>query len=78
MIRSMQHGTVRFPAGAPHIGLKRRRLTWPLSAVLTYSLVEPDLLRLLPANMRLIEALPDDTYWQSRHQQARVETAIGP
>jgi hypothetical protein len=46
----------------------------PLSALLRYSVVGPEILRLLLAKMRLIEALPDDRYWQSRHQQARVKT----
>ena len=56
--------------GVPHVGQKRRRITLPLSALLMYSVVEPEISRLLLANMRLIEALPDDTYWQSLHQQA--------
>jgi hypothetical protein len=60
-------------SGVPHFGQKRRRITLPLSALLMYSVVEPEISRLLLANMRLIEALPDDTYWQSLHQQARVE-----
>jgi hypothetical protein len=61
-------------SGVPHFGQKRRRITLPLSALLMYSVVEPEISRLLLAHMRLIEALPDDTYWQSLHQQARVET----
>jgi hypothetical protein len=61
-------------SGVPHVGQKRRRMTLPLSALLTYSVVGPETLRLLLAKMRLIEALPDEMYWQSLHQQARVET----
>jgi hypothetical protein len=61
--------------GVPHFGQKRRRMTLPLSAVLMYSLVSPDILKVSILKIALIEALPEDRYWQSLHQQARV--AIG-
>src|ERR1700727_1792223 len=61
--------------GVPHLGQKRRRTMLPLSAVLTYSLTFPVNLKPSVSKITLIEALPDDRYWQSLHQQARV--AIG-
>jgi hypothetical protein len=64
--------TASLKSGVPHAGQKRRRITFPLSAVLTYSPVLPVRLKLFIAKMALIEALPDDRYWQFLHQQARV------
>ncbi len=49
-------------------------MTFPLSAVLTYSLTSPVKLKLAVPKIALIDALPDDRYWQSLHQQARVAT----
>jgi hypothetical protein len=62
--------------GVPHLGQKRRRITLPLSAVLTYSLTSPVILKLSVLKIALIDALPDERYWQSLHQQARVVTGI--
>jgi hypothetical protein len=56
----------------PHFEQKRRRIVAPLSAVLTYSLTSPVMLMLSVLKIALIEALPDERYWQSLHQQARV------
>ena len=53
---------------------KRRRMTFPLSAVLRYSLTSPVILKFSVLKITLIDALPDDKYWQSLHQQARVAT----
>jgi len=50
-------------------------MTFPLSAVLTYSLTSPAISILSVLKIALTEALPDERYWQSRHQHARV--AIG-
>jgi hypothetical protein len=61
--------------GVPHFGQKRRRMTLPLSAVLMYSLVSPDIVKLSVPKIALTDALPEDRYWQSLHQHARV--AIG-
>jgi len=58
--------------GVPHLGQKLRRITFPLSAVLTYSLTPPVVLTLSVLKIALIEALPDERYWQSLHQHARV------
>ena len=58
----------------PHLGQKRRRTTFPLSAVLTCSLTSPVNLKPSVLKIALIDALPDDRYWQSLHQQARVAT----
>jgi hypothetical protein len=60
--------------GVPHFGQKRRRMTFPLSAVLRYSLTSPVILKFSVLKITLIDALPDDKYWQSLHQQARVAT----
>ena len=62
--------------GVPHLRQKRRRITLPLSAVLTYSLTSPVILKLSVLKIALIDALPDERYWQSLHQQARVATGI--
>jgi hypothetical protein len=62
-------------SGVPHLGQKRRRIALPLSAVLTYSLTSPVILKLSVLKITLIDALPDERYWQSLRQQARV--AIG-
>jgi hypothetical protein len=59
----------------PHLGQKRRFITLPLSAVLTYTLNSPVTFKVFLLKMALTEALPVARYWQSRHQQARV--AIG-
>jgi hypothetical protein len=60
--------------GVPHLGQKRRRTAFPLSAVLTYSLTFPVNWKPSLLKITLIDALPDDRYWQSLHQQARVPT----
>lgn len=61
-------------SGVPHLTQKRRRITFPLSALLMYSLVSPEILRPAVLKIALMDALPDDRYWQSLHQQARVAT----
>jgi hypothetical protein len=61
--------------GVPHFGQKLRRMTFPLSAVQTYSLASPVISTLSVLKIALTEALPDEMYWQSLHQHARV--AIG-
>lgn len=61
-------------SGVPHLGQKRRRMVFPLSAVLTCSLTSPARLKPAVLKIALIDALPDDRYWQSLHQQARVAT----
>jgi hypothetical protein len=48
--------------GAPHLGQKRRRTKFPLSAVLTYSLTSPVNLKPSVLKIALIDALPDDRY----------------
>lgn len=50
-------------------------MTFPLSALLTYSLRSPVISTLSAEKIALMDALPDDKYWQSLHQHARV--AIG-
>src|SRR5258708_32435871 len=60
--------------GVPHLGQKRRRITLPLSAVLTYSLTSPGILKLSVLKIALMDALPDEGYWQTLDQQARVPT----
>ena len=62
-------------SGVPQLGQKRRRIRFPLSALLTYSLTSPVILKLSILKIALIDAFPDERYWQSLHQQARV--AIG-
>jgi hypothetical protein len=59
-------------SGVPHFGQKLRRITFPLSAVLTYSLTSPVIWTLSVLKVALIEALPDERYWQSLHQHARA------
>jgi hypothetical protein len=61
--------------GVPHLGQKRRRMVFPLLAVLTYSLTSPVSLRLSDLKIALMDAFPVARYWQSRHQHAR--TAMG-
>jgi hypothetical protein len=61
-------------SGVPHLGQKRRRMVLPLSAVLRYSPRSPVILKLSVLKIVLMEALPDDRYYQSLHQQARVAT----
>jgi len=58
--------------GVPHFGQNLRRMTFPLSAVLTYSLTSPVISTLSALKIALTEALPDERYWQSLHQHARV------
>jgi hypothetical protein len=60
--------------GVPRVGQNRRRMTCKLSALLRYSLTGPLIWKLLVAKITLMDALPDDSYWQSLHQQARVAT----
>src|SRR3954452_6201194 len=60
--------------GVPHVGQNRRRMTCPLSAVLRYSLTGPLIWKPLVAKITLMDALPDERYWQSLHQQARAAT----
>jgi hypothetical protein len=60
--------------GVPQVGKKRRRTRFPLSDVLTYSLILPVSLKPSVLKIALIEALPDDKYWQFLHHQARVAT----
>nr|WP_245505810.1 hypothetical protein [Rhizobium sullae] len=56
----------------PQVGQKRRRIIWPLSATLAYSESSP-LIAISPlAKTTLMEALPQERYWQSLHQQARL------
>ncbi|MCF3947443.1 hypothetical protein L2A60_12220 [Acidiphilium iwatense] len=62
--------------GVPHLGQKRRRMTLPLSALLTYSLTSPVISKASVLNIALIDALPEDRYWQSLHQQARTATGL--
>jgi dethiobiotin synthetase len=61
--------------GVPHLGQKRRRMVFPLSAVLMYSPTSPVSVKPSVLKIALIDALPAARYWQSRHQQAR--TAMG-
>ncbi len=58
-------------SGVPHVVQKRRRIMFPLSDRLQYSLVFPVSRRPSVAKTALIEALPEERYWQSLHQQAR-------
>ena len=57
----------------PHCGQKRRCIVFPLSAMLTKSLVFPEMTKPFDGKHTLTAALPAAMYWQKRHQQSLVK-----
>jgi hypothetical protein len=60
-------------SGVPQVVQKRRRMIVPLSDLLLYSPGCPVSRRPAVSKIVLMDALPEERYWQTLHQQARVK-----
>nr|AIA19152.1 Unknown Function [uncultured bacterium] len=59
-------------SGVPHAPQNRRRMRFPLSETLKYSLASPVLEKVDVRKHEFTVPLPAPRYWQSRHQHTRV------